>query len=416
MENAVQFHQQRLSNGLNIIGETNPAARSAAVGFFVKTGARDETPEVNGVTHFLEHMVFKGTERRSAFDVNKDFDAIGANYNAYTSEENTVFHAAILPEYLPQAVDILADILRPSLRNEDFDMEKNVIIEEIGMYDDQPMWATYEAAKQAFFAGHPLGGSVLGTKESIAALKRDQMNEYFERRYVAPNISVVATGNYDWKYLVQLVQERCESWKSGPASRDLAAARGADGFQVLHKEKVAQEHIFMLAPGPAADSPDRYSAEILANILGDDTASRLYWGLVDPGIVDSADLSFHEYEGTGAFYGYLSGEPDRAQECLNIACRILKEAQKNGITEEELQQAKSKLGSRIVRGGERPMGRMQALGFSWTYLKQYRTVDDDLQAIDAVTTKSVRQLLDRFPLERWTIVAAGPVEKLKRPN
>src|SRR5881227_1161050 len=124
------FHHHVLSNGLTIIGETSPSARSAAVGFFVRTGSRDETPEVSGVSHFLEHMVFKGTPRRTALDVNRDFDKIGADYNAFTSEENTVFHAAVLPEYLPAAVDILSDILRPSLREEDFDTEKNVIIEE----------------------------------------------------------------------------------------------------------------------------------------------------------------------------------------------------------------------------------------------------------------------------------------------
>jgi predicted Zn-dependent peptidase len=140
------FHSQKLANGLQIIGETSPSARSVALGFFVRTGARDETPEVSGVTHFLEHMVFKGTPHRTALDVNLDFDRIGADYNAFTSEENTVFHAAVLPEYVPPAVDILADILRPSLRQEDFDMEKNVIIEEIGMYEDQPMWSAYDHA------------------------------------------------------------------------------------------------------------------------------------------------------------------------------------------------------------------------------------------------------------------------------
>src|SRR5580704_18451331 len=146
------FHSQKLPNGLQVIAETSPSARSVALGFFVRTGSRDETPEVSGVTHFLEHMVFKGTPRRTALDVNRDFDRIGAHYNAFTSEENTVFYAAILPEYLPQAVDILADILRPSLRGEDFEMEKKVIIEEIGMYEDQPTWSAYDNAKKAFFA------------------------------------------------------------------------------------------------------------------------------------------------------------------------------------------------------------------------------------------------------------------------
>src|SRR5271154_3438377 len=182
------FHSEKLPNGLQIIGESSPSARSVAVGFFVRTGSRDETPEVCGVTHFLEHMVFKGTTRRTAFDVNQDFDRIGADYNAFTSEENTVFHAAVLPEYLPQAVDILADILRPSLREEDFDMEKKVIINEIGRYEDMPMWSAYDHAKKNYFDDHMLGNSILGTPTSITDLKRDQMYEYFRRRYVAPNI------------------------------------------------------------------------------------------------------------------------------------------------------------------------------------------------------------------------------------
>src|SRR5262249_26104030 len=156
-ETRVPFHSHRLSNGLQIIGETSSSARSVALGFFVRTGSCDETPEVSGVTHFLEHMIFKGTPRRSALDVNLAFDRIGADYNAFTSEENTVFHACVLPEYLPTAVDVLADILRPSLRVEDFDMEKNVIIEEIGMYEDQPTFCAYDNAKRVYFADHKLG-------------------------------------------------------------------------------------------------------------------------------------------------------------------------------------------------------------------------------------------------------------------
>src|SRR5215475_6402384 len=155
------FHSHTLPNGLQLIGETSPSARSVALGFFVRTGSRDETPDVCGVTHFLEHMVFKGTPRRTAFDVNRDFDRIGADYNAFTSEENTVFYATVLPEYLPPAVDVLADILRPSLRDDDFNMEKNVIIEEIGMYEDQPTFCAYDNAKRAFFGDHLLGNSVL---------------------------------------------------------------------------------------------------------------------------------------------------------------------------------------------------------------------------------------------------------------
>src|SRR3954447_20900488 len=160
------FHHATLPNGLTILGEISPAARSASLGFFVRTGSRDETAVESGVSHFLEHMVFKGTPRRSALDVNRDFSRIGADNNAFTSEENTVFHACFLPEYLPPVVDLLADILRPSLRGEDFDMEKNVILEEIGMYEDQPMWSAYDHARKLHFGDHRLGNSVLGSNQS----------------------------------------------------------------------------------------------------------------------------------------------------------------------------------------------------------------------------------------------------------
>jgi predicted Zn-dependent peptidase len=412
----VPFRSQVLENGLQIIGETSPTARSVALGFFVRTGARDETPDVAGVTHFLEHMVFKGTPRRTALDVNRDFDRIGAHYNAFTSEENTVFYAAILPEYIPQAVDILADILRPSLRNDDFEMEKNVIIEEIGMYEDQPMWSAYDRAKRAYFAEHPLGNTILGTPESIRALQRDQMHAYLERRYVPQNITVVAAGNFDWQPFVGLIQQHCAAWAGGETGREgVRETRGSGVFQVLAKPKVAQEHVFLISSGPPADSLLRYAADTLALAVGDDSGSRLYWSLVDPGLADSAECSFHDYEGTGSFYTSLSCEPAQTQKNISIVLDILRDVRRKGITNEELQQAKSKIGSRVVRSSERPMGRMQAIGMAWTYLHQYRTVDDELKAFDAVSLKSIGELLDRYPLDQITTLALGPLEKLSPP-
>jgi predicted Zn-dependent peptidase len=411
----VPFYKHTLRNGLQIIGETSPSARSVALGFFVRTGSRDETADVSGVTHFLEHMVFKGTPRRTALEVNLDFDRIGANYNAFTSEENTVFYAAILPEYLPQAVDILADILRPSLRGEDFDMEKNVIIEEIGMYDDQPMMSAFDRAKRVYFAEHPLGNSILGTKESIAALKREQMQAYFERRYVAPNVTVVAAGNFAWKDLTTLVTERCGKWNSGPVGRkDVRAGGGSGAFEVVTREAVVQEHVILVSPGPPAHSPLRYAAGTLGMIVGDDTGSRLYWALVDPGLAESADMSFHDYEGTGSFYTSFSCEPENAAKNLAIVHRVLKSVQLDGVTAEELQQAKSKIMSRIVRASERPMGRMQAIGMDWIYLGKYRTADEELKAYDAVTVSTLRKLLEKYPLDRTTTLALGPLKKLRR--
>lgn len=411
------FHHHVLNNGLHLVGEISPAAHSVAVGFFVRTGSRDETGEVSGVSHFLEHMVFKGTPRRSALDVNIDFDKIGANYNAFTSEENTVFYAAILPEYLPQAVDILADILRPSLRGEDFDMEKKVIIEEIGMYEDQPMWCAYDQAKKAFFNGHPLGNSVLGTAQSITDLTREQMQAYYDRRYIAPNITVAAAGNYDWNDLIQLVDQQCGRWPTGKAPRKgVKPAKAVDAFNVVAKDKVIQEHVYLLTPAPSATSPLRHAADTLAMVLGDDSNSRFYWALVDPGLAESADLSFHDYHGAGSFFASFSCAPERTQKNLTMVRALLAHAQTEGITQEELDTAKSKILSRIVRASERPMGRMQALGMTWTYLGKYRSVDDELKAFEAVTLKKIRKVLDEYPFDHAAIVALGPTKKLRKPK
>jgi predicted Zn-dependent peptidase len=407
------FHQHTLPNGLNVIAETSPAAKSAAVGFFVRTGSRDETPEVAGVSHFLEHMVFKGTPRRSAADVNREFDRIGADYNAFTSEENTVFHAAVLPEYLPQAVDLLADILRPSLRQDDFDTEKKVIIEEIGMYEDQASWAAYDRAKQLYFADHPLGNTILGTPESITALNRDQMAGYHARRYVAPNVTVAAAGRFDFGRLVDMVMKACGGWEGGDAPREgVRQTAGSRLSRVVRKERFLQEQLVLMSPGPAADDPLRYAAATLALIVGDDSGSRLYWALVDTGLAEGADTGFHEYEGAGAFLTMVSCDPEQAGENLDKVKTILAEVQKDGITAEELQQAKSKIGSRVVRGNERPAGRMQAIGAAWTYLRQYRSVDDDLKAFDAVTPDLIREVLDRFPIDQVTELALGPLNEI----
>jgi len=408
------FHQTKLSNGLQVLGETNPSALSVALGFFVHTGARDEVDGESGVTHFLEHMIFKGTEKRDALQVNRDFDRIGADNNAFTSEESTVFHAAVLPEYVPQAIDVLADILRPSLRDDDFQMEKKAIKDEIARYEVRPEWAVYDESRKMFFGDHPLGQSILGTRESIDALGRDQMYDYFRRRYVAPNIIAVAAGNFDWNEFVRLIEGQCGKWESGPIGRrGLVEAAKRTGQKVIRREKLNQEYVMMWAPGPAGDSPLRYAAHVLTSIIGDYTGSRLYWALVDPGLADSADISFMDYEAAGAFLLSFSCQPENSKRNLEIIRKILQEIQTNGVTDEELRVARTRMAAREVRGNERTHRRMLAIGHDWAYLNTYRTLDDELAAIDAVSIADIRKLLDRYPLRDLMTVALGPLEKLE---
>ena len=417
------FHTHVLPNGLRIVGETSPSARSVSLGFWVRTGARDETPEISGVTHFLEHMIFKGSEHRDCFAVNRDLDRIGASPNAFTSEENTVFHASVLPEYLPKAAEILADILRPSLRVADFETEKEVIIEEIGKYEDQPGYVAFEHARTLFYGKHGLGNSVLGTRESIRALKRDQMHDYFSRRYVAPNITLAAAGAYDWQQFVELAEKHCGQWESVPSRRQgVSEVAGGDKTQVIVKDKVAQEHVILVAPGPAADSPMRHAAGVLLTVLGDDSGSRLYWELVDPGLAESADPGHVESagsgldanEGAGAYFTSFSCEPERTEENLDVVRRVLAEVQRDGIKAEELNQAKTKIQSHLVRASERSHRRMLDLGAAWTYLGRYRSVDDELNDYDAVTLDSVRGVLDQYPLTKTVTLALGPLPTVRQ--
>ena len=215
----IQFQRTTLPNGLTLLAEADGDAHTASLGFFVRTGARDESPDVMGVSHFLEHMMFKGTARRSADDVNREFDELGANYNAFTSHEQTVYYAQVLPEYLPAAADLLGDMLRPALREEDFIMEKNVILEEIGMYDDRPEWRLQDTLLETYFNGHPLGHRVLGTKETVGGLTASQMREYFSQRYSPDNIIVAAAGQVDFDALVSQLEQLTEAWQPTDAAR-----------------------------------------------------------------------------------------------------------------------------------------------------------------------------------------------------
>jgi len=408
----LEFHSHTLPNGLEIIAECNAEAHSTAVGFFVKTGSRDETDEVAGVSHFLEHMTFKGTPTRSADDVNRQFDELGAHYNAFTNEEATVYFAAVLPEYLDRTVELLADILRPSLREEDFQTEKQVIIEEIRMYDDQPPFGADEKAKAAYFGSHPLGRSVLGTVQSIRDLPVDGMREYFRRRYSPGNIVLAGAGRIDFDEFLACAARCCGQWEQFETSRTVEPAEPHEGFHLIHKEIATQQYALQLSPGPDAGDDDRYAAKLLATVLGDDSGSRLYWELVDPGLAEHAGLSHGEYEGAGLMMTFMSCDPEQAADNLQRIHDVYRRAETEGITPAEIQQAKNKLRSRIVLSSERPRGRLFALGGEWVTRREYRSIEDDLATVAAVTLEDVTAVLAKYPLSRCTTVTIGPLKDL----
>ncbi len=412
----MQFRSHTLPNGLDVVAECNDEANTSAVGFFVKTGARDETDEVSGVSHFLEHMVFKGTPSRSAEDVNREFDEFGAHYNAFTSEEQTVYYAAVLPEYVRQTVELWADVMRPSLRTEDFTTEKQVILEEIKMYEDQPPFGGDDRIRASHFGKHPLGRSVLGTIQSVGALDVEQMRAYFQRRYSPDNIVLAAAGKIDFDDLVKTAERVCGAWQRTDAGRVIERAKGNTGFECVHKESATQEYVIQLADAPAVADDDRVAAKILTTIVGDDSGSRLYWELVDPGIAEHASLSHHDYFGSGLYITYLAQDPEYAQENMQAVLKIYRDVEQNGVTEQELSLAKNKLASRIVLGSEKPRGRLFVVGANWTYRHEYRSVKDDLALVDSVKLDDITQVLKRYPLSKGTTLAIGPLKKLKAPK
>jgi predicted Zn-dependent peptidase len=410
------FHQTTLDNGLQVIAELSDRAHSVAAGFLVKTGSRDEASDLAGVSHFLEHMTFKGTPRRDALAVNRDFDRVGAKHNAQTSEEDTFYHVTCLPEYLSPTFDVLADILRPTLREDDFKTEKKVIIEEIRMYLDSPMSVAYEAAKAAHFGEHPLGNSILGTVDSITRLGVDQMRGYFSRRYSPANIVLGFAGKAEWKQLVDLAAEHCAGWAGGPADRKTLPVRGTGEFQTIRREEDLQQTVVGVCDAPPLEAADRYAAHLLATILGDHTGSRLYWTLIDPGLADGAELSYQDYNQAGAFYTFLSCEPDETQENLGRISDLYRGVMAGGVTEDELTQAKNKVLARSVLRSERPMGRLASLGFHWTYRRAYISLEDELEAFSRVRVDDLRRLLHDWPLWPMTIVSVGPTTDVHRPK
>ncbi|WP_165251961.1 M16 family metallopeptidase [Paludisphaera soli] len=412
----MRFHRTTLDNGLEVIAELNDDAHSIAAGFFVKAGSRDETPELAGVSHFLEHMTFKGTARRDALAVNRDFDRVGAKHNAQTSEEDTFYHFTSLPEYLPKAFDVLADILRPTLREDDFETEKKVIIEEIRMYLDNPMSVAYEAAKAAHFGGHPLGNSILGTVDSINGMKAEDMRAYFASRYSPANIVLGFAGKGDWDQLVDLASTHCSSWTGDHPTRTAEPVHGAHAFQAILREEDQQQTVVGVSDGPPLESDDRYAAHLLATILGDHTSSQLYWALIDPGYADGAEMSYQDYNQAGGFYSFLSCEPDDVQENLARMADVLRGVMAKGVTQAELDQAKNKVQARSVLRSERPMGRLASLGFHWVYRRAYLPVEQEMEAFAKVSVEQIARLLDTWPLWPMTIVSVGPTTQVKPPR
>ena len=387
-----------LSNGLQIIGEPNAAHKSAGIGYFVKTGARDETAVESGLSHFLEHMMFKGTATRSAIDINFALGNIGAQANAFTSEENTVYYAVVIPECFKEMQGLLSDMLRPALAQEEFDTEKNVILEEIALYQDRPQFYLFENASIDFFSGHPAGNSVLGSTESISAMTSTQMRSYFTRRYASNNIALVASGNFNWNEFVSDAERLTADWKPDSVGRERPPFSTHSKGKVFKRKNLNQAHLLLVTPSCSASEAERYALSVLSLIVGDGSNSRFYWDLIDKGIAEAASAENDERDGCGVFSAYACAEPEKLDTVRDIISNILKDAR--NFSDAELARAKTKINTRIVMSGELPMGRLMGLGIEWNSRQRIHSLKEEIEKFKAVTRNDIERALEKYPLDK----------------
>ncbi|WP_417736998.1 M16 family metallopeptidase [Rosistilla oblonga] len=401
----LEFKQHTLANGLQIIAEINPAGYTAAFGFFVRSGARDEQPEELGLSHFLEHMVFKGTARRTAADVNRELDELGGQANAYTSEEQTVYYTTVLPKYQDRAIDLLCDIMRPALRDDDFQTERQVILEEIAKYDDQPPFGAFERSMELYFGGHPLGGRVLGTPESIGEMTSTAMRKYFERRYDPQNMLLSVAGCVDFDAVVRQVEALAGDWPSADLPPRIATPTvGGEAKVELEVPDSSQTYVIRVGAAPAISSDDRFAMRMLVSMMGEEGGSRLFWDLIDTGRADVATMWTQEFQDTGLLFTYLSCAPDDVESNLALVDGAIEVFVKNGPTSEEIQQTQNRMCAGLILSSERPSNRMFSIGNAWQMRGVYETLDDQLKRYRGVGEADLQRVLAEYPMRFTTEV------------
>jgi predicted Zn-dependent peptidase len=406
------FHTYRLANGLQIVAQPMPDFESVAVSYYVRTGSRDEyDPSIAGVSHFLEHMMFKGTQTLNWQQITLEFNKIGAELNAFTSHESTVYYARVLGEYLDRALALLSDMMYPRLDEHDFETEKEVIINEIARSEDQPYNTAYRRLMQTYFGNHPLGHDVLGTPESIRGMKIEQMRDYWKRRYAANNLILAVAGKFDWPHVLELAEQHCSNWRVGESGRDVSHYEPAHPINNVIVDKKLKQQIMLIAM-PAVDvkDPDYYAAALGGSILGDSDGSRLYWNIYQKGLAESASAGIWAMEGTGIMLMEANSTPEMAPRVLKLLHAELDSLLNDGIYEDELQRAKDKWISSMVLSSESTFSRMRTIANDWVTEGRLLTVEEEIERVEKVTTTDVMRALRRFPMrEKKVLTALGPL-------
>jgi predicted Zn-dependent peptidase len=402
-----------LGDGLRVVTESVPAVRSVALGMWVRTGSRDETVAQAGVSHFLEHLLFKGTKRHSAIEISELFDGMGASTNAATSKESTQLHARFLDEHTPEAFDLMAEmLLAPALPPDEIDSEREVVLEEIAMYEDEPSDRVHDVLAEAIHGDHPLGRRVLGRAEVIGSIPVPDIAAYHQGRYTAPNIVVAAAGHLDHDRIVELAAERLPA-PAGNGRADVGLNGAATATRLLFYPKdTEQYHICFGGPGISRADERRFALAVLDAIFGGSVSSRLFREVREKrGLAYSVGSYTEQFVDQGVVAMYVGTRADNVAEACEIIGRELARLRDEGVTEEELVRAKEHVKGRMVLGLEATGSRMSRLARAILFDLPVLSLDEMLDRVDSVASDDVAELAGAFyDPEQLAAACVGPDE------
>jgi predicted Zn-dependent peptidase len=400
-----------LPNGLRIITQDMPSLRSLSIGAWADTGSRDETPVEAGASHFLEHLLFKGSEDWPARRISEAFDAIGARHNAFTSKEYTCYWARLRDADLPLGVEILGEMIqRPAFRQEEIDNERGVVLEEINMNEDDPTDVAHEQFVEALWAGHPLAPPILGTPGSITTMSRDTIQGYWARRYSPESTVIAAAGRIDHDQLVDIVAASFAGWEGGGVERTLSAPHPTARVSVRHRE-TEQAHLILGGPSLTRDDDRRYALIIADHVLGGGMSSRLFHEIREMRGLAYAVHSFRmPFADTGANAVYVGTTPNQTNEVLKLVRGEMDKLMQSGVTDEELARAKGHVQGSLAISLEDADGRMNRLGRNEITGLEHLSVDEIVERVDAVSPTDVIEVARAAYEGPYVIGATGPFE------
>jgi predicted Zn-dependent peptidase len=413
MTDQVQF--TRLDNGLTIVSEKMPGLRSATLGIWLRRGSRHESEAENGLCHFIEHAVFKGTKRRSALDIAIESDRLGGNLDAFTMHEMTGFIMKVADRGVEKAFDLVSDmLLAPRFARTDLEREQKVIIEEMKMVEDTPDEFLGELFNAAYFPGHPLGRPIEGTEATVSSFDRDRTAEFHAREFVPRNMVVAAAGNIEHARLVEMAAEafknlRVEEGSAPDRANYDGAPEPAAPIIIERKRELEQAHLLIAAPWTDARHEDRFAASLLANILGGTTSSRLWQSIREErGLAYSVGAGASSYTDAGVFHIYAGTSPEQLDEVVDLSLMELRRMVRESVTEDELRLAKDQTVSSILLGLESSNVRAGALARQEIIHGRRITPDEIIRRLEEVTTDDIHRIAQEyFKTEAMSLAALG---------